>query len=51
MTAAQVARLTLENIQHGPTYISSDHYRSSFDKLLSMPRRDALLAMAAAMKR
>jgi len=51
MSAAQVARLTLENIQQGPTYISSDHYRASFDKLLSMPRRDALLAMATAMRK
>ena len=39
MPAAEVARLTLENIQQGPTYISSDHYRASFDRLLSMPRR------------
>ncbi|CAN7269952.1 SDR family NAD(P)-dependent oxidoreductase [Phenylobacterium sp. LjRoot219] len=50
MPAAEVARLTLDNIQNGPTFISSDHYRASFEALLSMPRRDALRAMAAGMK-
>ena len=51
MSAQEVVRLTLENIQNGPTFISSDHYRASFDRLLSMPRREALMAMAGAMKR
>ena len=51
MTAEDVVRLTLENIRNGPTFISSDHYRATFDRLLSMPRRDALMAMAGAMKR
>ena len=51
MSAEEVVRLTLENIRNGPTFISSDHYRASFDRLLSMPRRDALMAMAGAMKR
>lgn len=46
-----VARLALENIQNGPTYIPSEHYRASFDQLLSMPRRDALLAMTKSMKK
>ena len=51
MPADVVARLALENIDNGPIYISSDHYRKSFEGLLSMPRRDALTAMAQAMKR
>jgi short-subunit dehydrogenase len=50
MSAAEVARLTLDTIADGPTFISSDHYRATFDHLLSMPRRDALVAMAASMK-
>lgn len=51
MPAEKVAELTLENVRNGPLYFSSDYYRASFDKLLSMPRRDALSAMAKAMKR
>jgi len=50
MKAEDVVRLTLENIRNGPTLISSDHYRAMFDKLLSLPRRDALMAMAAGIK-
>ena len=46
-----VARLTLDNLKNGPTYIPSDHYRASFDGLTSMPRRDALMAMARSMKK
>jgi short-subunit dehydrogenase len=50
MKARDVADLTLDNIQNGPTFISSDHYRATFDRLLAMPRRDALLAMAQGIK-
>jgi hypothetical protein len=50
MPAAEVAALALANLQNGPTFISSTHYRTSFQALLSMPRRDALVAMAAAMR-
>jgi short-subunit dehydrogenase len=46
-----VARLTLENIDNGPTFIASDHYRAMFEQLTAMPRRDALTAMAGSMKR
>lgn len=46
----EVAQLALENIKNGPTYIPSAYYRASFDHLLSMPRRDALLMMAKSMK-
>lgn len=51
MSPDDVAKLTLENIQNGPTYLPSDHYRASFAHLLAMPRRDALLAMAKSMKK
>jgi hypothetical protein len=30
--------------------MTSEHYQATFDRLLSMPRRDALTAMAARMK-
>jgi short-subunit dehydrogenase len=46
MKAEDVAALTLENLKRGPTFISSEHYGRQFDALLSMPRRDALTAMA-----
>jgi short-subunit dehydrogenase len=50
MKAADVAVLTLDRIADGPTFISSDHYRAVFEKLAAMPRRDALIAMAAGLK-
>jgi short-subunit dehydrogenase len=50
MPAADVAELALDNIQNGPTFVSSEHYRALFDNLRSLPRRDALRAMAAGMK-
>lgn len=46
----EVARLTLENLKNGPTFIPSEHYRKSFEGLTSMPRRDALALMAKSMK-
>jgi uncharacterized protein len=51
MPAEEVARLTLTNIQNGPLFFSSEYYRANFEKLLSLPRRDALMAMAKGMKR
>jgi uncharacterized protein len=51
MSPDDVARLTLENIENGPTYIPSEHYRALFEKMLSMPRDQALLAMAKGMKK
>jgi len=51
MSPEEVARLALENIDNGPTYIPSAHYRASFEHLLAMPRRDALLAMAQSLKK
>lgn len=50
MSPDDVARLALENIRNGPTYIPSEHYKATFEQLLSMPRRDALSAMASSMK-
>jgi uncharacterized protein len=51
MQPQDVARLTLENIANGPTFIPSTHYKAMFEQLTAMPRRDALTAMAGAMKR
>lgn len=50
MSPDEVARLTLDNIQQGPIFISSEHYQQSFDMLLSLPKQQALMAMAAGMK-
>lgn len=51
MPSEEVARLTLDNIRNGPVFFSSGYYRANFEKLLSMPRRDALTMMAKAMKK
>lgn len=50
MSPDDVARLTLENIRNGPTYIPSEHYRTLFEQILGMPRDQALLSMARGMK-
>lgn len=49
--AAEVARLTLDNLREGPTFIPNDHYREMFGQLLAAPRRQALTGMAQGMKR
>jgi uncharacterized protein len=51
MPAEDVARLTLNNLKNGPVFFSSEYYRTNFDKLLSLPRRDALMMMATMMKK
>lgn len=51
MSPDEVAKRALENLDNGPVYIPSEHYRASFDQLLSMPRRDALTAMAKSLKK
>lgn len=51
MSPEDVVRLTLENIRNGPIYIPSEHYRQTFDRLLSMPRDQALSAMAKQMNK
>lgn len=48
--ARDVARLALDNIANGPTYVPNDHYRGMFERIVALPRRDALTAMAASMK-
>lgn len=50
MSPDAVAKLALENLSRGPVLMTSEHYQATFDRLLSMPRRDALTAMAARMK-
>jgi len=51
MSPDDVARLALENLDNGPLYLPSEHYRASFEYLLAMPRRDALMAIAKSMKK
>jgi hypothetical protein len=51
MSPDEVARFALENMRNGPVCIASEHYKAMFEKLRSMPRRDALTAMAASMKK
>jgi uncharacterized protein len=50
MSPDEVATLTLENLRNGPVYIPSEHYRAVFDALLTLPKRDALQALASSMK-
>jgi uncharacterized protein len=45
-----LAVLTLDNLANGPAYFPNAAYKAQFDQLLAMPKRDALLAMASAMK-
>jgi len=51
MSPDDVARLTLDNIQNGPVFFSSEYYRTNFESLLSMPRREALMIMANMLKK
>jgi short-subunit dehydrogenase len=51
MAPEQVVELAFENINNGPVFICSEHYKAVFDQLLSMPRRQALAAMAGSMKK
>lgn len=48
--AAEVARLALDHMREGPTYVPNAHYRQVFDDLLALPRREALAGMARNMK-
>ncbi len=50
MSPDEVVRLALAGLRDGPVSISSEHYKATFDKLLSLPRRDALMSMAKSMK-
>jgi short-subunit dehydrogenase len=51
MKAEDVVDRTLNNIRNGPIFISSEHYKTMFDRLLSLPRRDALMAMADGLRK
>ena len=51
MPPEAVAKMTVENLDRGPVLITSEHYKATFDQLLSMPRREALAAMAARMRK
>ena len=51
MPAAEVAETTLENIQNGPLFFSSEYYRTNLEKLAALPRRDALMMIVKSMKR
>jgi hypothetical protein len=51
MSPEEVAKLALENMRNGPTLVTSEHYQALFNQLQSMPRRDALAAMAKTQKR
>ena len=51
MPAREVARLALDHITDGPTYISSEYYAAMIEQMSALPRRQALLASAAAMKK
>jgi uncharacterized protein len=51
MAPDAVVELALENLNRGPVLITSEHYQATFDALLAMPRRAALTAMAARMKK
>lgn len=48
--AVDVARLALDHMQDGPTFVPNEHYRQMFENLRNMPRRDALRGMAQNMK-
>lgn len=48
--AREVAQLALDNIASGPVYVPNAHYKAQFEQLTSMPRAQAVVAMAAALK-
>ena len=50
MSPDDVARLALDNLRSGPTYLPSEHYRRQFEQLRAMPRPEALKAMASALQ-
>jgi uncharacterized protein len=50
MSPAEVAKRALENLRNGPVYVCSEPYKARFEQLTALPRRDALMAAAMAMK-
>ena len=51
MTPDEVAARAIDNLRNGPVYVASDHYGASFQRLLALPRRDAVAAIARSMKK
>lgn len=50
MSPVAVACEALERLRDGPILVSGEHNRAMFDAMLGMPRREALLQMAEAMR-
>ncbi len=48
--ARECAALALDNLANGPTFCPNAHYRALFERMVAMPRQDALLAMAQGMR-
>ena len=48
--AREVAQLTLDNITYGPVFVPNAHYKAQFEQLTAMPRAQAVVAMASAMR-
>jgi short-subunit dehydrogenase len=48
--AREVARLALDNIANGPVFVPNAHYKAQFEQLTAMPRAQAVVAMASALK-
>lgn len=48
--ARECAALALDNLAKGPTFCPNRHYRALFERMVAMPRQDALLAMAQGMR-
>ncbi|MBV1690463.1 SDR family NAD(P)-dependent oxidoreductase [Novosphingobium sp. G106] len=48
--AREVAQLTLDNITNGPVFVPNAHYKAQFEQLTAMPRAQAVVAMASALK-
>jgi short-subunit dehydrogenase len=48
--AREVAQLTLDNITQGPVFVPNAHYKAQFEQLTAMPRAQAVVAMASALK-
>jgi short-subunit dehydrogenase len=51
MPARAVAQLALDHLADGPTYISSERHAAMIERMSALPRRQALLTAAAAMKK
>jgi hypothetical protein len=50
MSAQEVAREAIDNIDKGPVWISGEQNREMFTAMANMDRREALLIMSEAMQ-